>query len=418
MRVDTSKPDYYKKNKIWKNISLKDWNDWHWQLKNSVKSVSQLGKTIPLTNQEREDISKALKVSRFRVTPYYLSLIDKDNPECPIRMSAIPAINELHYAKTDIYDPLGEDKDSPVPRLVHRYPDRVLFLASEVCSMYCRFCTRRRMVLDKTAEQLSSEHKKALAYITEHKEIRDVIVSGGDALMLDLKQLERIVKSLKAIKHVEIVRVASRVPCVLPQRITKEVVDMLKKYAPIYFMTHFNHPYEVTKEARRACEMIVDAGIPIMNQSVLLRKINSSPYVMKKLVHELLKMRVLPYYIYQCDLAEGIDHFRTPVGNGLKIMEHLRGHTSGIALPTLVVDAPAGGGKVPIMPNYLLTQTEQHIVIRNYRGAMSSYAAPAERDCFCSTEAEIKSRIIGESKKGKAYIGLVEGTRIKLEPKV
>jgi len=236
--------------------------------------------------------------------------------------------------------------------------------------------------------------------------------------MLDPKQLEKTVAGLRAIPHVEVIRVASRTPCVFPQRVTQEIVDILKKYQPVYFMTHFNHPYELTPAAREACSRIVDAGLPMMNQSVLLRKINSSPYVMKKLTHELLKARVKPYYIYQCDLAVGIEHFRTPIGNGLRIMEYLRGHTSGIALPTLVVDAPGGGGKIPIMPNYLLTQTEERIVVRNYRGMMSSYTAPTERNCDCSTEFEILGSMPDEPKRGKAYFDLVEGREFKLEPEI
>lgn len=417
MRVDTSKPDYYKHVAKWKDVSVADWNDWKWQLKNQVTTVKGLMEIVPLSAEDKKGFEKAFKESRFAVTPYYLSLVDKDDPYCPIRLQCIPKINETYRAEADIYDPLGEDADSPVPRLVHRYPDRVLFLVSEICSMYCRFCTRRRMVLDKTGDQLKKEHAKGLEYIRTHKEVRDVILSGGDALMLDPAQLEYLLSELRKIKHIEIIRVASRTPCVFPQRVTKEFVDIIKKFQPIYFMTHFNHPYEFTPASREACARIVDAGIPMMNQSVLLRKINSSPAVMKKLTHELLKARVKPYYIYQCDLAEGIEHFRTPVGNGLKIMEYLRGHTSGLALPTLVVDAPGGGGKVPIMPNYLLTQTNERTVIRNYRGMMSAYTEPHDIDCTCSTEAEIAKSWPKESAKGGAYFELVEGIKFKLEPK-
>lgn len=416
MRVDTAKPTYYQHVDIWKNVSLDDWNDWRWQIKNSVSTVEQLAKVIPLTAKEKKGIAKTLSESKFRATPYYLSLIDKDNPECPIKMQCIPTINETHRAPCDIKDPLGEDGDSPVPRLVHRYPDRVLFLVSELCSTYCRFCTRRRMVLDKTSDQLEKEHDKGIEYIKKHPEVRDVILSGGDALMLELNQLKRLLDKIRAISHVEVIRVASRTPCVFPQRITQEYVDLIKKYQPVYFMTHFNHPFEITPAAMEACSRIVDAGIPMMNQSVLLRKINSSPYVMKKLVHRLLQARVKPYYIYQCDLAEGIEHFRTPVGNGLKIMEYLRGHTSGIALPTLVVDAPGGGGKIPIMPNYMLTQTSERAVVRNYRGMMSAYTNPEEIDCDCSTEAEIKEGYAKPSKRSMAFLELVDGSKFKLEP--
>lgn len=417
MRVDTSKPTYYKHVKLWKDVSPKDWYDPKWQIKNLVTKVEQLEKIIPLSSEEKEGIRKTLKESKFQASPYYLSLIDKENPECPIKMQAIPTELELYKAPSDIYDPLAEDTDSPVSRIVHRYPDRVLFLVSEICSMYCRFCTRRRMVLDRTSEQLEKEHNKAIDYIKEHNEVRDVILSGGDALMLDISQLERILKKIRAIPHVEIIRVASRTPCVFPMRITKEFVNMLKKFQPLFFMTHFNHPYEVTTVAKDALARIADAGIPIMNQTVLLRKINSSARIMKKLSHELLKARVRPYYIYQCDLAVGIEHFRTPVGNGFKIMEYLRGHTSGLALPTLVVDAPGGGGKIPIMPNYLLTQTHERVVLRNYRGMMSSYTNPKDTDCDCSTEKVIENELVPEDKKGMAYYELVEGNKFKLEPK-
>lgn len=416
MKVDTSKPTYYQHVKIWKDVSPSDWNDWKWQLKNSVSTVQGLEKIIPLTIAEKTGIEKTLKESRFSVTPYYLSLIDKDNPECPIRMQCIPTEKEIHRSPNDIYDPLGEDADSPVPRIVHRYPDRVLFLVSEICSTYCRFCTRRRMVLDKSRSELKKEHEAGIEYIRRHKEVRDVILSGGDALMLDFGQLEALLSEIRKIPHVEIIRVASRTPCVFPQRVTQEAVDIIKKYQPVYFMTHFSHPFEVTSQAMEACRRIADAGLPIMNQTVLLRKINSSPYIMKKLCHKLLQARVKPYYIYQCDLAEGIEHFRTPVGKGLEIMEFMRGHTSGLALPTLVVDAPGGGGKIPIMPSYLLTQTSDRAVVRNYRGMMSSYSNPADKDCSCSTEEEIKKTLGEETPKGRAYFDLVDGRRFKLEP--
>ena len=418
MKVDTTKPMYYQHVGLWEDVSLKEWNDWKWQLKNSVTTVEGLEKILSLSEEEKKGIGKAIAKSKFTATPYYLSLIDKDNPECPIRLQSIPSAKELIKSTSDIHDPLAEDSDSPVPRLVHRYPDRVLFLVSEVCSMYCRFCTRKRMVLDKSREELKTEHDTGIEYIKKHPEVRDVILSGGDALMLDFEELDRILAKITKIKHVEIVRVASRTPCVFPQRITREIIDIIKKYKPIYFMTHFNHPYELTPAAMEACGRIVDAGIPVKNQTVLLRRINSSPYIMKKLSHKLLQARVSPYYIYQCDLAVGIEHFRTPVGKGLEIMEYLRGHTSGIALPTLVVDAPGGGGKIPIMPNYLLTQTNDRAVVRNYRGMMSSYTNPEDKNCFCSTEGEIRKRFIGEFEKGRAYFDLVDGTRFKLEPDI
>jgi len=415
--IDTANPEYYKRFEAWKNVSPEQWNDWRWQIKNSVSTVEGLEKIIPLTPTEKKDISKAIKFSKFIVPPYYLSLIDRSNPECPIKLSAIPRVAELERGMGERPDPLAEDRDSPAPRLVHRYPDRVLFLVSEVCSMYCRFCTRRRLVLDRTAEELDSEHDEAIEYIKKHPEIRDVILSGGDALMLNEKQLEKILKRLRSIPHVEIIRVASRIPCVLPMRITDSLCEMLAKYHPIYFMTHFNHPYEVTWHTHRACEKITNAGMPLMNQSVLLKKINSDPYIMKKLVHELLKMRVTPYYIYQCDLAEGIEHFRTTVSRGVEIMEHLRGHTSGIAIPTLVIDAPGGGGKIPVMPNYLLTLSDTCAVVRNYKGMMSAYLNPQEWESSCSTAKEIQEKLVPEKPENKLYLKLVQGKRTILKPR-
>ena len=416
--IDTRDPTYYQRKKIWEKVALEEWNDPVWQMRNVVTDAEGLAKVIRLTEAEKAEVAKACQFSRFQATPYYLSLIDEGNPECPIRMQIVPSAAELQPGLGDLTDPLGEDADSPVPRLVHRYPDRALFLVSETCSMYCRFCTRRRHVLDRSAKQLTGEHEKAIAYIAEHREVRDVILSGGDALMLSVDMLEGIVKKLRAIPHVEIIRVASRTPCVFPMRVTDAVVQMLRKYQPIYFMTHFNHPYEVTPAAAAACARIADAGMPIQNQSVLLRKINSDPRIMKKLVHELLKIRVKPYYMYQCDLAEGIEHFRTSVSMGFEIMEELRGHTSGLALPTFVIDAPGGGGKIPVMPNYLLTLTDDRAVVRNYRGMMSAYANPRDRDSRCSTAEAIGEMLAPELPKNSGYLDLVEGKRVTLKPQV
>lgn len=416
--IDTTDPKYYQRIKKWKNVTLEQWNDRAWQLKNVVTTTDELAEVIDLSSAEKAGIEKAIGRSKCQLTPYYLSLIDEKNPECPIRLQAIPQEAELEEGIADLLDPLAEDTDSPVPGLVHRYPDRVLFLVSEICSMYCRFCTRKRLILDKSSKQLKSQHDQAIGYIERHKEVRDVILSGGDALMLSVEMLEGIIKRLHAIKHVEIIRVASRMPCVFPMGVTDEYVNMLKKYQPIYFMTHFNHPYEVTKQAETACAKIADAGMPISNQSVLLRKINSEPVIMKKLLHELLRIRVKPYYIYQCDLAEGIEHFRTAVSAGFEIMEYLRGHTSGIALPTFVIDAPGGGGKIPVMPNYLLTLTDETAVVRNYRGMMSSYVNPRECDRKCSTAEEIYKGMCHEREDSRGYWDLVVGKRVKLEPKI
>jgi len=416
--IDTRDPKYYQRIKFWEKVSPEEWNDPVWQMRNVVTDAEGLAKVISLSDAEKAEIARACQHSKFQATPYYLSLINEKNPECPIRMQAVPSIAELSPGLGDLTDPLGEDADSPVPRLVHRYPDRVLFLVSETCSMYCRFCTRRRHVLDRSSTQLTGEHDAAISYIEKNRQVRDVILSGGDALMLSVGMLEGVVKRLRAIPHVEIIRVASRTPCVFPMRVTEELVSMLKKYQPIYFMTHFNHPYEVTHSAAAACARIADAGMPVQNQSVLLRKVNSDPRIMKKLAHELLKIRVKPYYIYQCDLAEGIEHFRTSVSKGFEIMEELRGHTSGLALPTFVIDAPGGGGKIPVMPNYLLTLTDDRAVVRNYRGMMSAYANPRERDSACSTAKEIAQKLAPELPKNSGYLELVEGKRVTLKPQI
>lgn len=418
MMIDTSDPKYYQRIDAYKSVTPEEWNDPKWQLKNMVTDADGLARVIELTKEQKEEIDRAVKHSRFRVTPYYLSLIDESNPECPMRMQSIPSLGELDPGLGDLTDPLAEDTDSPVPRLVHRYPDRVLFLVSEICSMFCRFCTRRRHILDRSNEQFEADNDKAIEYISKHPEVRDVILSGGDALMLPLPALEKVIRRLRAIPHVEIIRVASRFPCVMPMGVTDEVVAMLRKYQPIFFMTHFNHPYELTEQARAACMKIVDAGMPLLNQSVLLRKVNSDHSIMKKLSHELLKARVKPYYIYQCDLAEGIEHFRTSVSKGFEIMEALRGHTSGIALPTYVIDAPGGGGKIPVMPNYLLTLSDRRAVMRNYRGMMSAYTNPSDRDAECSTAIEIEKSMPSEKPNQTAYYDLVDGMRVTLEPDV
>ncbi len=414
--IDTNNPLYYQKISLWKDIPLDLWNDRTWQLKNNIRSLEQLQTILKLSEKEATAIQKCIAHSKFQTTPYYLSLIDPTNPECPIRMQTIPHIAELDTGIGDMEDPLAEDADSPVPGLVHRYPDRALFLIAETCSMYCRFCTRRRHILDKTQSQLTNQHDAAIDYIKQHSEIRDIILSGGDALMLSVSELENIIKRLRDIPHIEIIRVASRMPNVLPMGVTDDYVTMLSKYHPIYFMTHFNHPYEITPASRDACARIANAGMAIQNQSVLLRKINSDPRIIKKLMHNLLKIRVKPYYIYQCDLAEGIEHFRTPVSTGYEIMEYLRGHTSGLALPTFVIDAPGGGGKIPIMPNYILTLTDKSTIMRNYRGMMSSYPNPQHHDCTCSTATTISNTLSPENDSNHAYLDLLEGKRITLTP--
>ena len=374
------------RNGLFAEVSEKDWNDWRWQVSNRAVCLDDLVRYgIRLTEEEKEGITATLGRLRMAVTPYYLSLIDLDDPFDPIRRQAIPTAAELHYAPYEDSDPLHEDVDSPCPGLTHRYPDRVLMLITDQCAMYCRHCTRRRFAGQCDAEVPMEQIERCIDYVRSHPEVRDVLLSGGDCLMVEDEDLEHIIRELRAIPHVEIIRLGSRTPVVCPQRITPALCDMLKKYHPIWLNTHFNHPSEVTEEAGRACAMLADAGIPLGNQSVLLAGVNDCVHVMKKLVNALVRIRVRPYYIYCWDPSLGLSHFRTPVSKGIEIMEALRGHTSGYCIPTFVVDAPGGGGKTPVMPNYVISQTPHKVVLRNFEGVLTTYTEPANyRDeCHC-----------------------------------
>ncbi|MBQ1781191.1 MAG: lysine 2,3-aminomutase, partial [Bacteroidales bacterium] len=329
-----------RRKELFPNVTDAEWNDWRWQVRNRVETLEELKKYIELTPEEEEGVKKSLQTLRMAITPYYLSLIDPNNPNCPIRRQAIPTGAEVHQSPADLLDPLHEDEDSPVPGLTHRYPDRVLFLITDMCSMYCRHCTRRRFAGQNDCESTQDRIQAAIDYIARTPQVRDVLLSGGDALMVGDKMLESIIQRLRAIPHVEIIRLGSRTPVVCPQRITDDLVNMLKKYHPIWLNTHFNHPNEVTEEAMAACAKLANAGVPLGNQTVLLRGVNDDTEIMKQLVHDLVRMRVRPYYIYQCDLSMGLEHFRTPVSKGIEIIENLRGHTSGYCVPTFVVDAP------------------------------------------------------------------------------
>jgi len=369
------------RNRFFPNVSEKDWNDWIWQFSNRIETVDELGKLIKLSKSETSSDPNL----RMAITPYYLSLINPGDVNDPVRMQAVPKKSESDFADADYLDPLNEDGDSPIKGLVHRYPDRVLLLVTDQCGMYCRHCTRRRFAGQKDRHLPMSEIEKGIEYIKKHKEIRDVIISGGDPLMMPTMRVETILAKLRKISHVEIIRIGTRTPVVLPQRIDEKLIEMLKKYQPIWINTHFNHPNEITPESSMACTKLADAGFPLGNQSVLLRGINDCVHVMKTLVRGLLKIRVRPYYIYQCDLARGIEHFRTPVSTGIEIIEGLRGHTSGLAVPTFVIDAPGGGGKIPIMPNYALSSSHNKIVLRNYKGDTYTYEEPDNYtpDCKC-----------------------------------
>ena len=366
----------YKRVPLYKDVPSEDWNDWHWQMRNDIRDVETLSKVVTLTDKERDEVEKVLKVFRMAITPYYASLIDQGNPVCPVRLQAVPRLPETFEDASDQDDPLHEDIDSPVPGLTHRYPDRALLLVTNLCSMNCRHCTRRRLVGFEDGHMPDADIDKAIAYIRDTPEIRDVIISGGDPLVLSDERLESIIARIRDIPHVEIIRLGTRTPVVMPMRITDGLVAMLKKYHPIYVNTHFNHPKEITVEAREACRKLADAGIALGNQSVLLRDVNDCPMLMKKLVQKLLTIRVKPYYIYQCDLSRGIGHFRTTVSKGIEIIESLRGHTSGLAVPTFVVDAPGGGGKIPVMPSYLITSNEKRVILRNYEGVITTYDEP------------------------------------------
>lgn len=397
--------------KFFPNVTDEQWNDWHWQVKNRIESLEDLKKYITLSAEEEEGVKKTLETLRMAITPYYFSLMDINDPNCPVRKQAIPSIKEIHKAEADLLDPLHEDEDSPVPGLTHRYPDRVLLLITDMCSMYCRHCTRRRFAGANDDAMPMDRIDKAIEYIAKTPQVRDVLLSGGDALLVSDETLEYIISKLRAIPHVEIVRIGSRTPVVLPQRITPELVEMLKKYHPIWLNTHFNHPKEVTPESKKTCELMANAGIPLGNQSVLLRGINDCVHVMKRLVHDLVKMRVRPYYIYQCDLSMGLEHFRTPVSKGIEIIEGLRGHTSGYAVPTFVVDAPGGGGKTPVMPQYVISQAPHKVVLRNFEGVITTYTEPEEYHEECQCE---------DCKAGKTNTGvskLLSGGAMAIEPK-
>ena len=403
---------YYNEIELWKDVKPEEWNDWRWQVENRIDTVEKLKKIINVTEKEEEDIGKVLEKFRMGITPYYAAHMDKDDPRDPIRMQAVPTFVETHVSDADMLDPLHEDTDSPAPGLTHRYPDRVLFLITDQCSMYCRHCTRRRFAGQCDDEVGMENIDKCIEYIRKTPEVRDVLLSGGDCLLVSDKKLEYIISKLREIPHVEIVRLGSRTPVVLPQRITDDLVNMLKKYHPIWLNTHFNHPKEFTPESIEALRKLADAGIPLGNQSVLLRGVNDCPHIMRDLVHKLVMNRVRPYYIYQCDLSLGIEHFRTPVAKGLEIMESLRGHTSGYCVPTFVVDAPGGGGKIPVMPNYVLSQSANKVILRNYEGVITTYTEPdlPELECQCDVCQGKKTDPL------TGVAGLLQGNDLALEP--
>jgi len=375
---------------LWQHIPQAEWQDWIWQLKNRITSVAQLEQFMTLTPEERAGCYFADKKLSLAITPYFFNLIDRDDPNCPIRKQVIPRAGEMQISAEEQLDSLGEDEHSPVPGLVHRYPDRVLFLVTDRCAAYCRYCTRSRLVSNAQDYNFHPEFEQGLRYIEAHPEVRDVLLSGGDPLLLSDKKLEHLLSRLRAIKHVEFIRIGSRIPVFLPQRITPELCEVLKRYGPIWMSIHMNHPKEATAEVRDAMERLSFAGVPLGNQSVLLRGVNDDPEVMKALVHRLLRMRVRPYYLYQMDLITGGSHFKVDVRKGLEIIQALRGHTTGYAVPQFVIDAPGGGGKVPMNPDYLERITDDEVVFRNYEGRIFRYplkSTPLPQENAAPTEA-------------------------------
>ncbi len=357
----------------WASISDGEWNDWRWQLRNRITTLEQLEKLMPLTREERLGVQLAGHHLALAITPYFFNLIDVNDANCPIRRQVVPRIEETQPAAWESIDPLNEDEHMPVPGLVHRYPDRVLFLVTDRCAAYCRYCTRSRVVSGVGDQQLHTEFTEAINYIREHTEVRDVLLSGGDPLLFSDERLEHILNQLRAIPHVEFLRIGSRIPVFLPQRVTPELCAMLRKYHPLWMSIHTNHPREATAEVREACGRLADVGIPLGNQAVLLRGVNDDAVVMRELMHKLLMMRVRPYYIYQCDPVHGTHHLRATVQKGIEIIEALRGHTTGYAVPQFVIDAPGGGGKVPIGPEYVLARDKQRVILRNYEGKVFEY---------------------------------------------
>ena len=358
----------------WRDVSETDWNDWRWQMKHRITTVEQLQKFLPtLTPEELAGAKLANHKLALGITPYFFNLIDPADEHCPIRRQVVPRIEETETAAWEMSDPCGEDSHSPVPGLVHRYPDRVLFLVTDRCAAYCRYCTRSRLVSNASGYDFHPEYDKQINYIAAHPEIRDVLLSGGDPLLLSDDKLENLLRRLRAIPHVEFLRLGSRIPTFLPQRITPELCAMLKKFHPLFLSIHSNHPRELTTEVRDALGRLADAGIPLGNQSVLLKHVNDDADVMKALMQKLLMCRVKPYYIYQCDLIAGSAHLRTSVAKGLAIMEKLRGHTTGYAVPQYVIDAPGGGGKVPVNPEYVLCRNAGRVLIRNFEGRIFEY---------------------------------------------
>ena len=403
-----------KRAPIFVDVPDDKWNDWRWQLSNRLNSVEDFNKILTLTESEKKALSTD-GLFRVDITPYYASLIIPDDPNDPIRKQVIPTAGEIVSFTGMMEDSLAEDRHSPVPGLVHRYPDRVLMLVTTQCASYCRYCTRSRIVGDPTAQFSKSEFELQLEYLRKTPQVRDVLLSGGDPLTLAPKLLEQLLTSLREIPHIEIIRIGSRVPVFMPQRVTDELCDMLQKFHPLWLNIHVNHPNEISEELEIACDKLSRAGIPLGNQSVLLAGVNDCVHIQRKLVHDLVRIRVRPYYLYQCDLVEGAGHFRTPVAKGLEIIEGLRGHTSGYAVPTYVVDAPGGGGKIPVMPNYMISASDHKVIFRNYEGYITTYEEPMTYDSHDASKCSYCQNKRGEP--GQSGVsGLLDGEDLFIKP--
>jgi lysine 2,3-aminomutase len=398
----------------WQDVPDEKWMDWRWQMANRLNSLEELGQVINLTETEKKALGSS-GLFRVDITPYFASLIDADDPHCPVRKQVLPTAREMVPFQSMMEDSLAEDKHSPVPGLVHRYPDRVLMLVTTQCASYCRYCTRSRIVGDATQQFSRKEFDAQIEYIENTPQIRDVLLSGGDPMVLAPRLLDMILSRLRAIPHLEIIRIGSRVPVFLPMRVNQEFCDMVSQYHPLWLNIHVNHPKEITPELAAACDRLTRAGVPLGNQSVLLAGVNDSVHIQRKLVHDLVKIRVRPYYLYQCDLVAGSGHFRTTVSKGIEIMEGLRGHTSGYAVPTYVVDAPGGGGKIPVAPNYLLAQSPDKVVLRNFEGFITTYTEPDDYD---PREIEhLEGQVERRPEPGQeGVLGLLQGQRMFIEP--
>lgn len=370
----------------WPEVAESEWRDWRWQQRHAISTVDELARRIPLTDEERRGLDATRGIFKLGITPYYAALADPTHPWCPVRRQSIPLPDEATVRPGELADPLGEDHNRPVPAIVHKYPDRVLFLALDRCSVYCRHCTRRRITGQETTDLDRHTMAEGVAYVRAHPEVRDVLISGGDPFLLSTDRLGELVRTLREIPHVEMIRIGTRVPVCNPFRVDDALAKVLRA-SEVFVVTHFNHPKEVTAEAKEACERLIDHGVPVENQAVLLRRLNSSARVIKDLMHRCLRMRVRPYYLHQGDVAQGLDHLRTPIAKGVEILEQLRGHTSGLAVPHLAIDLPDGGGKVTLQPTYLVSQGEHTATFRNYKGEIYDYPEPVERDCSVPYES-------------------------------